>query len=123
MADLPQPDYSRLLATLNNATIQDKNNALFQTIKNLIAAVMQSQKNFANNLNGIIAVISGGGGGIPGIINATYLTATNQTPILPLSRQLLAGTNVTFDDTVAGERTINVAASGEQIHPFLLMGG
>ncbi len=43
-------------------------------------------------------------------VDATYLTETDETADLPNSRQLLAGTNVTFDDSVAGQRT--VSASG-----------
>lgn len=48
---------------------------------------------------------SGGGGGAP--TTATYLTATNETGTLANSRQLLAGTNVTFDDATPGQRTVN----------------
>lgn len=43
---------------------------------------------------------------------ATYLTAADETATLPNSRELLAGTNITFDDVVPGERTINAAGGG-----------
>lgn len=39
----------------------------------------------------------------------TYLTTANETALLANSRRVLAGTNVTFDDTAAGIRTINVS--------------
>lgn len=47
---------------------------------------------------------------ISGAINE-FLTASDESTNFPNSRQLLAGVNVTFDDTVANERTINVTAS------------
>lgn len=53
---------------------------------------------------------------------ATYLTADDETVGLPNSLQVLAGTNITFDDSVPNQRTINATAS-DVIHPFLLMGG
>lgn len=56
--------------------------------------------------------------------SATLLTSTNQTAELPNSRELLAGTGVTFDDTTPGERTINASAAG-QIYKitFVIDGG
>lgn len=42
----------------------------------------------------------------------TYLTASDETATLGNSRQLLAGTNVTFDDTTPGERTVNASSGG-----------
>jgi hypothetical protein len=46
------------------------------------------------------------------VSESTFLTVSDETSDLPNSRQLLAGTNVTFDDTVAGERTINSSGGG-----------
>lgn len=37
----------------------------------------------------------------------TFLTIGNDLALLPNSRRVLAGTGITFDDTVAGIRTIN----------------
>ncbi len=51
-----------------------------------------------------------GGGGAPS--DLTYLTDADETADLPNSRALLAGTNVTFDDTTPGERTINASGGG-----------
>lgn len=47
--------------------------------------------------------------------NLTYLTEVDESADLPNSRALLAGTNVTFDDTVPNARTINVASSGGDV--------
>lgn len=52
---------------------------------------------------------------------ATYLTADDETVGLPNSLQLLAGTNITFDDSVPNQRTISAGAT-DVLHPFLLMG-
>lgn len=53
---------------------------------------------------------SGGGGGAP--TTATYLLSGAVPGSLPNARQLLAGTNVTFDDSVAGQRTVNATGGG-----------
>lgn len=44
------------------------------------------------------------------IAGASFLTATNETALLPNSRRLTAGTNVTLDDTVDGQLRINANA-------------
>lgn len=54
---------------------------------------------------------------------ATFLTTANETALLTNSRQLLAGTNVTFDDTVAGKRTVNASGgSGSALVPATIGG-
>lgn len=54
-------------------------------------------------------VIGGGGGGNT---TATYLTATDETGALPNSRELIAGSNITLDDSTPGELTISAAGGG-----------
>jgi hypothetical protein len=44
--------------------------------------------------------------------DATYLTTANETARLANSRREVAGTNITFDDSVAGVRTISASGSG-----------
>lgn len=46
------------------------------------------------------------------VTNAKLLTEDNQTAPFPNSRRVVAGTNVTFDDSVANVRTVNVASGG-----------
>ncbi len=53
-------------------------------------------------INGV-PIGGGGGGGGP----ETVLTVANETATFPNSRQVLAGTNITFNDTVPNERTIS----------------
>lgn len=48
----------------------------------------------------------------PDVSAATFLTTADEHATLPNSRELLAGTNVTFDDTVAHQRTINATGGG-----------
>lgn len=48
-----------------------------------------------------------GGDGAPS--TEDYLTASDETASLPNSRELIAGTNITFNDATPGERTISAA--------------
>lgn len=41
-----------------------------------------------------------------------FLTFSDESGSLPNSRNLIAGTNITFDDTVANQRTINASGGG-----------
>jgi hypothetical protein len=52
-------------------------------------------------------------GGNSASSNSTFLTSTDQSAALPNSRNLVAGTNITFDDAVANVRTI--AATGASL--------
>lgn len=68
------------------------------------------------------STIVSSGGGAPA--SATYLTENDETATLPNSRQLLAGTNVTFDDSVAGQRTVSASggsssSSGGHLHGLM----
>lgn len=93
----------RLLTWLNQSGIQTNNNSLYQVIKTLIQAAQE----FQNETNDAINPPSGGGG----LVNQHYLTHQNDLATLPQSRQLLAGTGITFDDTVFGERTIDAGGT------------
>lgn len=44
-----------------------------------------------------------------------FLTHSDESAALPNSRELLAGTNITFDDTVANERTVNAVAGADYV--------
>lgn len=96
-------DLNRLIQWLNTSTLQTTNNPLYQVIKALIEATRQLQEEVA-------ATIAEVENSIPGDISeATFLTTTLEVGDLPNSRQLLAGTNITFDDSVANIRTINAS--------------
>ena len=54
--------------------------------------------------------IIAGGASFPSGLD--YITHSDESVDLPSSRQLLAGTGVSFDDTIANRRTINLDPSG-----------
>lgn len=99
------PRLEKLISTLQQTGLQQTNQPLYQVIYNLIKAVIQA-------LDFTQAEISGGGGG-GGLANQPYLTHQNAIVALPQSRQLLAGDNVTFDDSVFGQRTVDVPLAQE----------
>jgi len=103
--------FAHLKQTLSTA---DPDNALYQTVQAIIEKLTQFQNQETEEktkLKDAISSISGGGSGggtpIGGNLTATYITKANETADLSNSIQLLAGTNITFDDTVANQRTIN----------------
>lgn len=102
------PDLSGLLITLQQSKIIQSNPALFQTINELIKRVDTTQNDILNQISGLNVSITN----ITALLTETFLTATDETATLVNSRQLLAGTNITFDDSVAGERTVNASGGG-----------
>jgi hypothetical protein len=56
------PDYSKLTFMLNSSGVQKWNPAVYDILKNLIAAVQQSQDTIVNNAGDLIQNISSGGG-------------------------------------------------------------
>lgn len=104
-----QPEFASLKASL--AQVGERDNALYQTIKQLIERLMQFQgitveqaadvNNSINEINTIINIVADK--------NRTYLTELDESLNLPHSRQHLAGTYIAFDDTVANKRTVNVS--------------
>lgn len=114
-------DLDRLRAQLLASGIQQSNNALFQVIEQLIKELRKTTNT---------AVAASSSGSIASSL--TLLTSTNQAASLPNSRQLIAGANITFDDTVVNERTISTASGavewsvltdGDLIEPELIYAG
>jgi len=114
--DPAQPEFDSLKATLLDAKLQTSNNALYQTIFNLIEKVRQARDVTLGTIENIIVSITNIGDTIIIIGNlirlAPFLTWDADVLNLPNSRQLLAGTGITFDDTVANERTISSTGGG-----------
>jgi len=100
-----QPDFSSLVTSLDNSRTQLTNYSLYQTILFLIQNTQRARDLIVNDLKNIDKEISE-------IFAASFLTINPETFKFPNSRQLLAGTGITFDDTAAGKRTINASASG-----------
>lgn len=77
----------------------------------------------AGQIQGILQQQNGGTGTTTGLTNlpnaapldATYLTATDETTDLASSRQLLAGIGIDLDASVAGEMTVSATYEGQWI--------
>lgn len=117
----------RLKSQLHTSGLQHKDLPLFQIISSLIDALRQ----FVIEVTGT-PTESGSGGGIGLLASKTYITETDESSDLPNSRQLLAGSNISFDDTVSNQRTINVtsvaqewsvATNGNLVYPELIFVG
>jgi len=99
------PQFADLKTTL--AQSKGVDNSLYQVVQEIIERLTQFQ--FETVLPS--EPVTGGGGGGGGATKfATYHTKNDETAALPNSVQLLAGTGIVFDDTVANKRTI--AATG-----------
>lgn len=94
-------DLDRLKSVLLNSGLQRKDNSLYQVIAQLIDAL----KEFQNQTNAQISASS-----LP-ISNGPLITYIADLINFPTSRVLLAGSGVTFNDTVFGERTIDVSSA------------
>ena len=104
-AGTPLPDFSKLLAAYVAHEDQQKNYLLFQTIKNFLEASQRLKDIFKNELDELEESQQT-------LSEADFLTHTDEALLLPNSRNLLAGTGITFDDTVDNERTINAGQQG-----------
>ncbi len=115
---------ARLKSTLLSSGLQRKDPDLYQVI-NQIIDFTNGNIGDINARIGLISGGSGGGGGGGGFAPTTagYLTTVDEHVTLPNSRELLPGTNVTFDDTVAHQRTINVASTSGTDHVVASDGG
>ena len=96
-----RPSYESLQTSLVNSRTQGSNNALFQTIKGLIEAAQQSD-------SVTVTEIAAAASSLAALKTLTFLTENNETVELLNSRRVLAGINISFDDTVPNIRTENV---------------
>lgn len=100
-------------ADLKGILAQSKNQldqATYQTIQEIIERLSQFQnvtlEEVAGKLSEAQAVLKFA------TKHATYLTTEDETSSLPNSVQLVAGTGVSFDDSVPNIRTINSTGGG-----------
>lgn len=97
-----QPKLDRLKSQLAVSKVKHEDFPLFQVVVQLIDAIRQLQLATGEEIESI-------SGGISSLSNLRLLTHTSESVALPNSRQLIAGTNITFDDTVINQRTVNVS--------------
>ena len=103
-----QPDFSSLVTSLDNSRTQLTNYSLYQTILFLIQNTQKARDLIVDNVDTIDEQIDE-------ILAASFLTINDETVDFVNSRQLLAGTGIAFDDTVAGKRTVNAIGSGGMV--------
>lgn len=103
--DRVQPDFADLITSLNNSRNQLKDNPLYQTIFILLQRITTSRNQIIKQLEDVEEQISS-------ILAATILTVNDESVLLINSRRLLAGANITFDDTVPFIRTISSTGGG-----------
>ena len=90
---------NKLQSILLQSELQQTNQPLYQVIKQLIQAVIDS------NI-GVVAITGGTGSGP--ISDKTYVTTGNELASLPNSSQLIAGDNIAFDTSVFGQLVLDV---------------
>lgn len=110
-------DIDSLQSVLNQTDTAAKNNPLYQFCNSLIAQISKIQTGLQKQITEVKT--TGGGGGTPvtpgtfAPADADFITWSDESTDLPNSRNLIAGTGITFDDSVANERTI---ISNEAFH-------
>lgn len=110
-AEPQQPDFSSLFASLSNSKTQVQNYSLYQTIFFLI-------QNTAKARDLLVAAVDTINEEISSILAGSFLTENDETADFRNSRQLLAGLGITFDDTVAGRRTVNSSSLSVSMVPM-----
>lgn len=112
-------DVDRLQSILNQTDTPAKNNPLYQFLNTLIANISKIQSGLQTQITDVKTLVPGGGTtpitppGTFAPADADFITWSDETADLPNSRNLIAGTGITFDDSVANERTI---ISNEAFH-------
>ena len=120
---MPNVNFANLKSVLLTSGIQQKDNALFQVLDQLITFCIQFQNNVASGATG------GGGSGSSGANpNLTYLTEIDESANLPNSRALLAGLYIALDTAIANQMTIrssewSVLTNGDPVTPELIFAG
>jgi len=114
--DPVQPDFSSLIVSLDNSKTQVSNYSLYQTIFFLIKNTGRARDLIIDEIDTINEQISE-------ILASSFLTVNDETVDFPNSRQLLAGLGISFDDTVAGRRTINATGGAGNFYDSPLTDG
>lgn len=103
---------ARLKSQLNTSGIQNTNPALYQVIIQLIEFVqklfLELEDDITTTSGGSVAGLAALAALITLIKNSDLLTHSDESTNFPNSRELLAGTGVTFDDSVPNARSVSV---------------
>lgn len=124
--------YDRLRSQLAMTGLSKSNPTLYQVIDQLIDLAMRSLVESANNTTVIADDVTGVAADLGIVKNSDFLTFSDESSLLPNSRELIAGTGVTFDDLTPNQRIINtsgggavwsVLTDGDVIEPELIFAG
>lgn len=103
-----QPEFADLKGIL--AQYRDPDNSLYQVVQEIIERLTQFSIVLNDEVDGKIDTVDA----VKRFASKfpTYHTKDDETALLPNSVQLLAGTNITFDDSVPNARTISASGGG-----------
>lgn len=119
-------NFNDLLTHLSNSKLQTSNPPLYNCLWQLLQRLTKTITDQATNINEVVGLIDDIGATITvieefdnALQNLIWLLGeaiptdpSTATLVLPNAKQLLAGTGITFDDSVANERTINASVAG-----------
>ena len=111
-----QPDFEKLRTIISATKTAVADRALNQVLTQLLDQLKQFQSITKGGISGLTDDVEDINVSLNELIddlqNVTFLTVNDETGNFPDSVQLLPGTNITFDDTVPNERTINATGGG-----------
>lgn len=109
-----------LYSLLNNVKgkYQQNDPTFYNLIRQLITAISNLDDK-TDDLNALEQAIIDLQKVIQALEALTFLTASDESVVLINSRELLAGTNITFDDTIPNQRTISSSGSSSD---YVLLG-
>lgn len=105
----------RLRTWLSQTGTQKSNQPLYQLLFYLVEATRELQGTVTANAEEA-------SGGITELSDLDLLTHNDESAALPNSRQLVAGTGITFDDSIANQRIIS-ATGGSSVEWSVLTDG
>ena len=93
---MPQPDLSSLFNTLNTSGLQTSNNALYQTIYQLIKFNKDIQDQLSSQLSSLKDLVDGGKlpNKLGGLLGVSAITRNDDHVVLPNSREAVAGPGI-----------------------------
>lgn len=119
----PLQNFSDLLNSLNNSKLSQSNNALWQTIYGLITRMQGVKDTTVIKLKEVADQIFDIGNTIFNITanlkDATFWTKNNETLNFPSSLEVIAGTGITLDYSVANQVTVNSTGGGSGVLPMV----
>src|SRR5574338_105588 len=115
-SDLVKIDFNRLISSLNTSGLQQKQNAVYQVLFQIITSLQTQKDRIVIKFQEVADLILDIGDTIINTVNglkdATFWTKEDETFFLPSSFQVIAGAGITLDYTVANKVTISSSGGG-----------